>query len=80
MTKHKWHDEIVAWAGGAVIEYKRKEGWNSDNNPTWHGTECIYRIKPNKPVYEYQVVYKEKGFVNYSAPELYLPSKRKATT
>ena len=46
MTKHKWCNEIVAWAGGAEIEIKWGDGsWNEIDNPRWDS--CMeYRIKP----------------------------------
>ena len=50
--KHKWHDEIVAWAGGAEIEfsYSKKNGvnvWMEAAAPLWNcGEDYIYRIKP----------------------------------
>ncbi len=47
MTKHKWHDEIVAWAGGAEIEVKIYEtnDWRTVAKPEWV-LDYYYRIKP----------------------------------
>ena len=50
MTKHKWYDEIVAWAGGAEIEVETvtpfgKVEWVIVKTPTWLDI-CKYRIKP----------------------------------
>ena len=55
MNKHKWHDEIVAWAGGAEIEVcDVPGGWVETKNPTWT-TSLSYRIKPQpkQPNYLY---------------------------
>lgn len=53
--KHKWHDEIVAWAGGAEIEYfSAGYGWQVTNKPEWC-EESEYRIKPQptqEPVFK----------------------------
>ncbi|CAB4240929.1 hypothetical protein UFOVP22_29 [uncultured Caudovirales phage] len=45
--KHKWHDEIVAWAGGAEIEFLSKQTctWEIATQPSWE-TYVQYRIKP----------------------------------
>ena len=55
MTKHKWHDEIVAWAGGAEIEYSTGQGWNIAAPPIWEINGIVYRIKqqPSAPKYLY---------------------------
>jgi hypothetical protein len=45
--KHKHHDVIVAWAGGAQVQYKYpwEETWHDIAEPSWK--ESIeYRIKP----------------------------------
>ena len=46
--KHKWHDEIVAWAGGAEIECRRGTGvWYSVDCPDFNNVADIqFRIKP----------------------------------
>jgi hypothetical protein len=71
--KHKWHEEIIAWANGAEIEEKYVGGmcmkdWTAQNSPAWH-TEIgyVYRIKqqPKEPQYLY--AYK----VNAKIVELY---------
>jgi hypothetical protein len=57
MTKHKWHDEIVAWAGGAEIEINDgPTGWRLVDKPSWHTVSSVeYRIKPQpkQPKYLY---------------------------
>ena len=62
MTKHKWHDEIVAWAGGAKIQARRnlKEAvWFDIANPEWIDIGYEYRIKsqPVQPKYLYAYSY-----------------------
>ena len=59
--KHKWHDEIVAWAGGAEIEAKfnKWDGWSDwelqKGGFVWFEKEAEYRIKPQpkQPKYLY---------------------------
>ena len=46
MTKHKWHDEIVAWAGGAEIDAKSADNWFTDDDPSWNNSDYVFRIKP----------------------------------
>ena len=60
--KHKWHDEIVAWAGGAEIEYFSGYGWQVTNKPEWL-KESEYRIKPQpkQPKYLY-AYYRDKVY------------------
>jgi hypothetical protein len=59
MAQHKWHDEIVAWAKGAEIEWRYfdTDSWmpNCNNNPVWHNDEYEFRIKPQpkEPQYLY---------------------------
>jgi hypothetical protein len=57
MTKHKWHDEIVAWADGAEIEFKSASlVWEKATYPQWDEFH-LYRIKPQpkQPKYLYAV-------------------------
>lgn len=47
MKPHKWQKEIIAWANGAVIEY-RMDGsdWSIDHDPDWYvEDEWEYRVK-----------------------------------
>ena len=46
-TPHVHAEVIKAWADGAIIQYKKGDGWLDviGNNPTWNVFE-IYRIKP----------------------------------
>ena len=55
MTKHKWHDEIVAWASGAEIEALKAGIWFETDYPTWDGGDYQFRIKPQpkQPKYLY---------------------------
>ena len=55
MSKHKWYNEIVAWASGAEIEFKGRDGiWDDAPNPNWNAS-VEYRIKPypKEPQYLY---------------------------
>ena len=57
--KHKWHDEIVAWAGGAEIEALKAGIWFTTDYPAWDGGEYQFRIKPQpkQPKYLYAYIY-----------------------
>ena len=55
--KHKWYNEIVAWAGGAEIEARNRKEYNNPNaefthwwtiqDPHWEThNDTEYRIKP----------------------------------
>lgn len=59
MTKHKWYDEIVAWASGAEIEYRYDdEDWVVMSTPTWQkGARDWYRIKKQPVQQKYLYVY-----------------------
>lgn len=53
MQKHKWYNEIVAWASGAEIEIRFLNSrniwgnWHSKKTPQWDTSEKTeYRIKP----------------------------------
>lgn len=69
IMKHKWHDEIVAWAGGAEIEFQypaqdmKWEDWG--DNPDWSDNAYNYRIKPQpkQPKYLYAFVDNSCGIV-----------------
>jgi hypothetical protein len=62
MMKHKWHDEIVAWAGGAEIESREgNSGWWVTNNPGWY-EEIEYRIKPQPKQPKYLYVWQELNY------------------
>ena len=60
--KHKWHDEIVAWAGGAEIEFLSKQTctWEIATQPSWE-TYVQYRIKPQPKEKKYLYAYKSRG-------------------
>lgn len=58
MTKHKWANEIKAWANGAEIESESQYligVWQLDTNPEWGSSEFIFRVKqePVEPQYLY---------------------------
>lgn len=56
MSKHKWYNEIVAWASGAEIEFYNGSilGWVDKNHEEWF-EKYQYRIKPypKEPQYLY---------------------------
>jgi len=71
--KHKWHDEICAWADGAEIEYRFKDtlrGWgdwelNEDGRfltDSW----WEYRIKPTPKEPQYLYVYSDVNAITFS--------------
>ena len=68
MKQHKWHKEIKAWADGAEIEARNREGYNNPNaefahwwtikDPHWETHNDIeYRIKPQPVEPQYIKVY-----------------------
>ena len=70
MKQHKWHKEIKAWADGAEIEARNREGYNNPiaefahwwtiKDPRWETHDDIeYRIKPQPKEPQYLYVYKE---------------------
>ena len=59
--KHKWHDEIVAWAGGAEIEFHAPDGWETVDAPKWH-IDSEYRIKPQPKQPKYLYVWHELNY------------------
>lgn len=64
-VKHKWYNEIVAWANGAQIEYKDKHyGWIDVKEPSWI-TNHEYRIKPQPKEPQYLYIYLEPETGNY---------------
>jgi len=51
MNKHKWYNEIVAWAMGSEIEQslENASGWTDWHNvvtPTFYTSGAEFRIKP----------------------------------
>jgi hypothetical protein len=58
MIKHKWHDEIVAWAGGAEIECFVASEWYGTDYPNWDENN-EFRIKPQQkqPKYLYAYIF-----------------------
>ena len=60
MKQHKWHKEIKAWADGAEIEYRIRDGnWHDvgDDPPEWN-EYSEYRIKPQPKEPQYFYVWK----------------------
>lgn len=53
-NKHKWHDEIVAWAEGKPIQYNylndsNKDVWMLCDTPQWDANNLVFRVKPDEP-------------------------------
>lgn len=73
MQKHKWYNEIVAWASGAEIEYFSigNEEWVrcAGNRPSWHEHEQ-YRIKPQPKEPQYLYVYTNTYVLRFSRVKL----------
>ena len=52
MMKHRWHDEIVAWAGGAEIECFVASEWYGTDYPNWdENNEFRIKPQPKQPKY-----------------------------
>ena len=65
--KHKWYNEIVAWAGGAEIEFKSYNGyWIPTTRPKWD-LDFEYRIKPQPKETQYLYAWKN----TYSGNEFF---------
>src|SRR5690625_684932 len=49
MKKHKWYNEIVAFAEGKTIQSKRPDEpdkWQDDHYPLWNDPNIRFRVKP----------------------------------
>ena len=71
MTKHKWYNEIVAWASGAEIEFRLPTGtWKlcdaSEEPPQWL-ENVEYRIKPQPKEPQYLYVYADIGGIDITS-------------
>lgn len=57
MAKHKWYNEIVAWAETGEIDWRlnSNDDWQTLNFPAWYEDDGEYRIKPQpkEPQYLY---------------------------
>ena len=62
MNKHKWHDEIVAWAGGAEIECFVASAWYGTDYPNWDENN-EFRIKPQPKQPKYLYAFHNSGIV-----------------
>jgi len=62
VQKHKWYNEIVAWASGVEIEFKDQyaELWHRAEEPKWY-EDREYRIKPQPKEPQYMYVYRMAG-------------------
>lgn len=59
--KHKWHDEIIAWAGGSEIEVQCGDGRWITSSPSWSDT-LKYRIKPQPKEKKFLYIYHRYGY------------------
>jgi hypothetical protein len=63
MNKHKWYNEIVAWAMGCQIEEFAYGEWEERDQPKWH-LNYQYRIKPQPKQPKYLYFYNAGGRVS----------------
>jgi len=61
MAQHKWHDEIVAWAKGAEIEWLSGNEWLPKIHEHWN-VHLEYRIKPHPKEPQYLYVYNHESY------------------
>ena len=62
--KHKWHDEIVAWAGGQKVEECKAGIWYETDYPDFNAKGHEFRIKPQPKQKKYlYAVLQHNGFV-----------------
>jgi hypothetical protein len=69
MNKHKWYNEIVAWAEGKTIQYKSRDtsvwqDYTCSNTPSFNG-EIQFRVKPNTVKYRLYLCNYTDDIVNY---------------
>lgn len=67
MAKHKWANEIKAWADGAEIEFLSESCWFDADNPEWN-EDTQYRVKPQpkEPQYLYAYEKIDNGNIQFS--------------
>ncbi len=66
MAKHRWYNEIMAWAEGGVIECHHLYGadrWMKVEFPDWQSSVWEYRIKPTSDKYNKEKEAYSKGKV-----------------
>ena len=58
--RHKHADLIIAWANGAIIEYRphSEDVWKVKKCPLWDDNYGEYRVKPKDKVKVYKYAYK----------------------
>lgn len=76
VMKHKWHDEIVAWAGGAEIEFKQYQfgEWELMRHSLamFDDDSFQFRIKPQPKEKKYLSAYMDyKGVVVFVDSAMY---------
>lgn len=70
--RHKYFDLIVAWAGGAEIQYQTRysDGWNDALTPSWNG-DFNFRIKPQPHPYQDLIdAYKQGKQIQFKSHEV----------
>jgi len=71
MNKHKWYNEIVAWAEGKPIQYKierETDIWKDfkfKTTPPFDKYEIQFRVKPNTVKYRLYLCNYTDDIVNY---------------
>ena len=61
MTPHKHAEAIKAWADGAKIEFKSKNGWQLCNDPGWYD-DYEYRVAPTPKPEVVNLYYAKNGY------------------
>jgi len=60
-NRHKWYNEIVAWAMGCQVEEFSYGVWEERDQPKWH-LNYQYRIKPQPKEKKYLYVWHELNY------------------
>ena len=63
MAKHKWYNEIIAWADGEEIQFRPfkafdSTAWEIDKHPLWDANLSEFRIKPQPKEPKFVWVYR----------------------
>jgi hypothetical protein len=73
MKKHKWYNEIVAWAEGKTIQYKSRDTsvWKDWQDSTYSNIPPFnsayeFRVKPNTIKYRLYLCNYTDDIVNYA--------------
>jgi len=71
MNKHKWYNEIVAWAEGKTIQFRYKSNsfkWKDfdfEPTPPFNNVDLEFRVKPNTVKYRLYLCNYTDVIVNY---------------